>query len=225
MVRSRLFCCCLPVRFGVFSMSILYFALGGLIAASGFLQLKDQDAFKALVPRDKTALILNTVMYSLLALVSILGFIGAIAKSRNCIAVYRTVLSLHLGFSIATGVFYIITLFNKDNENNTINLCVQRAINDVGVDTTAVCRSSYQIFRGVVIGVLVLIWLIELWGCIICADYVDQLEDEQAMQSYKTSAPSMTTTYNVNHFGAQPQGVYPFSQPGVAQTHSAPYNV
>lgn len=124
-VRSRLFCCCLPVRFGVFSMSILYFALGGLIAASGFLQLKDQDAFKALVPRDKTALILNTVMYSLLALVSILGFIGAIAKSRNCIAVYRTVLSLHLGFSIATGVVshndsaYLVRLFITNSSTSS----------------------------------------------------------------------------------------------------------
>jgi len=207
-------------------MSILYFALGGIVAAAGWLQIKDQNTFSQLATRDKTALILNTVMYSILALVSILGFIGAIVKSRNSISVYRTVLSLHLGFSIATGVFYIITLFNQDYENNAINVCVQKATNDVNVDQSTLqttCKASYEIFRAVVLGILVLVWLIELWGCIICADYVEQLEEEQGMLDYKANAPAVTT-YNVNNYSGQPQG-YPFTQPGIAQGHSAPYNV
>jgi hypothetical protein len=37
-VRSRTFCCCLPVRFGVFILTILGMAGGTLLAVVGWLQ-------------------------------------------------------------------------------------------------------------------------------------------------------------------------------------------
>ena len=38
-VRSRKFCCCLPVRFGVFCESILGIAIGGFLSVAAFLEL------------------------------------------------------------------------------------------------------------------------------------------------------------------------------------------
>ena len=38
-VRSRKFCCCLPVRFGVFCESILGIAVGGFFAVAAWLQI------------------------------------------------------------------------------------------------------------------------------------------------------------------------------------------
>jgi len=211
-------------------MSILYFALGGLVGVVGWLQVKDLAKLN-LNTKDKAALLMSTVIYSLLAVVSILGFVGAIIRSRNCIALYRTVLSLHLGFSIATGIFFIVSLFNKDRENTSVTSCSNAAINTfqslapvtVNSDATRdACESSYKVFRGVAIGVFIVVWLVELWGCIICSDYVEQLEEEQESRDYKTTAPAVTT-YNVNNYASQ-QG-YPFSQPGHAHGPSAPHNV
>ena len=38
-VRSRKFCCCLPVRFGVFCESILGIAVGGFFAVAGWIEI------------------------------------------------------------------------------------------------------------------------------------------------------------------------------------------
>ena len=38
-VRSRKFCCCLPVRFGVFCEALIGIAIGGLFAVGGWLQI------------------------------------------------------------------------------------------------------------------------------------------------------------------------------------------
>jgi hypothetical protein len=44
-VRSRKFCCCLPVRFGVFVIAILGIIGGGLVSLAGWLQIKQLSAF------------------------------------------------------------------------------------------------------------------------------------------------------------------------------------
>ena len=38
-VRSRKFCCCLPVRFGVFCESLLGIAIGGFLSVAAFLEV------------------------------------------------------------------------------------------------------------------------------------------------------------------------------------------
>ena len=48
-VRSRKFCCCLPVRFGVFCESILGIAIGGFLSVAAFLELSQIS--KHLAPR------------------------------------------------------------------------------------------------------------------------------------------------------------------------------
>ena len=45
-VRSRKFCCCLPVRFGVFCESLLGMAVGGLFAVGGWLTVHDMRMWR-----------------------------------------------------------------------------------------------------------------------------------------------------------------------------------
>lgn len=52
-VRSRKFCCCLPVRFGVFVIAILGIIGGGLVSVGGWLQIKRLREFQTLVRKTK----------------------------------------------------------------------------------------------------------------------------------------------------------------------------
>ena len=38
-VRARKFCCCLPVRFGVFCMSLIGIVFGGIISIRGWIEV------------------------------------------------------------------------------------------------------------------------------------------------------------------------------------------
>ena len=41
--RSRKFCCCLPVRFGVFCEALLGLLLGGFAAIAGWLEISQMS--------------------------------------------------------------------------------------------------------------------------------------------------------------------------------------
>ncbi|KAF7368997.1 hypothetical protein MVEN_00226300 [Mycena venus] len=81
-VRSRKFCCCLPVRFGVFVMSLGALLLGGLVAIAGWLQVKALPQHP-IAKDDEHALYIYAVMFSILALVGGFGFIGTLSKQRG----------------------------------------------------------------------------------------------------------------------------------------------
>jgi len=193
-VRSRKFCCCLPVRFGLFCISILGIIGGGLVSVGGWLQIK-QLPQHPLDNRDEVALWVQTIMYTLLAILSLFGLIGVFNKSRTLVSLYSTMLNSHLGFSIATGVFFLYTLFHRTGDNDIQN-CVNGSTDDLKKEA---CKKGFEVMRGVIVGAFVLVWLIELYGCIIVANYVEQLDDEEAVNYPSAiSGPAPVATYNSN---------------------------
>ncbi|KAI0260776.1 hypothetical protein BC834DRAFT_899314 [Gloeopeniophorella convolvens] len=205
-VRSRKFCCCIPVRFGVFIMSTLGLIGGSIIAAVGWHGATHKDQAH-LTKNQEISLIIASLSYTILAMVSLFGLIGTIIKRRSYISLYNTLVWFHLGFNIATGAYFIYTLFHKVGDSD-VNNCINGSTDKFKED---VCKKAFEVGRGITIGLYVLFWLIELWGCIIVADYVSQLQEEEALDypppaQMAASAPPMATTYN---YGAQ----YAFSQP------------
>jgi hypothetical protein len=49
-VRSHTFCCCIPVRFGVFILSTLFSLGGGIIAVSGWYGFTHKGTLRILFP-------------------------------------------------------------------------------------------------------------------------------------------------------------------------------
>jgi len=205
-VRSRKFCCCLPVRFGVFVIAILGILGGGLVSVGGWLQIK-QLPESSLDQRNKIALWIQTIMYTLLAILSLFGLIGVFSKTRSFISVYSTILYSHLGFSIATGIFFLYTLFYQTGDND-IQSCINGSTDDTKIEA---CRKGFETIRGVIVGVFVLIWLIELYGCIIVANYAEQLEEEEAAQfpvSTYNNASNYTFATPGHSYGGQSNSNY-----------------
>jgi len=208
-VRSHKFCCCIPVRFGVFILSTLCFVGGSIVAAVGWHAVTQKEQSN-LTKRQEISLVITSISYTVLAIVSVFGLIGTFIKRRSFVSWYSTVMAWHLGFSIASGAYFIFTLFRKAGENE-VDKCIANNGGDSNKEED--CRRALKLGRGIVIALYVLFWLFELWVCVIISDYVSQLDEEEALDNpppvqISATAP-MATTYN---YGAQ----YAFSQPGNA---------
>jgi len=206
-VSSRKFCCCIPVRLGVLIMSMLGFAGGSIIAGVGWHAATHRDQ-SHLTRNQEISVVITSLSYTVLATISLFGFIGAIKKRQSYVSLFSTMVSYHLGFSIATGAFFIYTLFHKVGRED-VNNCISGSTSQSKQDE---CQSQFHAARAFIIVLYILFWLFEFWGCVIVSQYVGQLQMEEAGDipapaPMATSAPPMATTYN---YGAQ----YAFSQPG-----------
>ncbi|KAJ6553665.1 hypothetical protein B0H10DRAFT_1234375 [Mycena sp. CBHHK59/15] len=205
-VHSKKFCCCLPVRFGVFVMSLAALLGGALVAVAGWLQVMhshDSD-HPQLSKEDERALYIHAIMFTILALLGFFGLIGAISRKITLVSLFASMLAFHLGFSIATGIFTIVTLFRR-NSQEAITSCLNGATDQTTEDN---CRNGLKVLKGLVIAIYVVTWLVELYGCIIVNNYVKQLKEEEAIQPRIAVNPNAPmTTYS------PPNNGYAFTQP------------
>jgi len=211
-VRSRTFCCCLPVRFGVFLLSLLGLAGGGLVAIIGWIQLshlKEHPLGKI----DQISLWIQSSMFTLLAVLAIFGFIGAIIKNRGMVSGFAVAIAIHLGFSIAAGSFAIYTMFAR-NSQATIDRCIEKA-NDDSDATKQSCKNGLILLKALVVVIYVLTWLIQLYAYFVVERYVDQLDEERMLEN-----PTVPRTMVLQVGGPQvTAGVaptYPFTDPNQA---------
>ncbi|KAJ7254703.1 hypothetical protein B0H12DRAFT_1114907 [Mycena haematopus] len=211
-VRSHKFCCCLPVRFGVFVMSLAALLLGGLVAVAGWIQVKNLPQHP-LSNDNKNALYIYSVMFSILALVGGFGFIGTLSKQRGLVSLFGSLLAIHLGFSVATGIFAIYTLF-KTNSDEALTNCINGSDDQTLIDS---CHEGLKILKIIVVVGYCVTWLVELWGCLIVSSYVTQLKEEEmanVIGSVNPNAPMV-------HYVPPPANGYAFTQPGQAVGNQA----
>lgn len=187
-LRSRKFCCCLPVRFGVFVISLLGILGGALVSAAGWIQIAKPDNSLQLSSAERISLWLETVIYTLLAILSLFGFIGVFTKNRRFISTYATSMFIHWGFSVGTGAFYLFQLFHKQGDQDVTN-CENGDTGDIKHD---LCKGALDVVKAVSVTVLTIVWLIELYGCIIVSNYADQLADEEEFNAAadRSAAPA-----------------------------------
>ena len=113
-----------------------------------------------LTTSDRIALWIHTVIFSILALLAVLGFIGCLAKSRRMVAGFAIALAIHLGFSIASGIFSIYLVFRQTSQE-AIETCANGSMDQSVIDS---CKNGTGIMKGVMIAIYVGTWLIQLCG-------------------------------------------------------------
>ncbi|KAF8629264.1 hypothetical protein AX17_005843 [Amanita inopinata Kibby_2008] len=107
------------------------------------------------------------------------SLIGAIGRKLGLIRLYFAILFVHLLFSLATGIFAIYRVFHDAPEY------IEKCVGDHGgslASGSKVCRDGASITKGIVIGLFVLVWLVEIWGCVIVNSYSRQLSEETAAE-------------------------------------------
>jgi len=183
-IRTRRFCCCLPVRFGVFVMTAFGTLAGGLVSIAGWLAVSHFNKSTPLSQQDEIALYVQTIMYTLLAVVSIFGFVGCVIRSPSLVSLYSSMLIGHFIFNIIIGIFSIYSLFHQDASDLSAK-CDSLAQDDIA---NQLCGNGMTTVKGIMIAFFVLMWLFQLYGLIIVTNYVDQLDEEKAAH-YLEKAP------------------------------------
>ncbi|KAF8626840.1 hypothetical protein AX15_004670 [Amanita polypyramis BW_CC] len=169
-VPTRTCCCCVPSRAGVVLFALLSTLIGGSITAAAILRIKS-------AAESRLSLIIEAVVYGVLGLVSILGLIGAIGRKLGLIKFYLGILIVHLLFSIGTGAYATYRIFH--DAPGYISRCIS---SHEGPDAAKLCHDGASITEAIVIGFFVVLWLIEIWGCIIVNSYSRQLREETAAE-------------------------------------------
>ena len=168
-VATRTFCCCIPTRLGVVIIAAVGLMGGGALAIAGALNA-------GTIQGSKASIAISIVIYSLLAIVSLLGLIGALGRKATLVKVYFFALVSHLLFSFAIGVYALFRIF-KDG-NSFITHCV--AANSNMEDAEKVCGEGLKVVKGISVTLFIALWIFEIYGCVIVKGYNDQLEDEKA---------------------------------------------
>jgi len=178
-VHTRTFCCCLPVRLGVFLLSLLALVGGAVLATIGWVQLS-QLKQRPLGKTDQISLWIQSSLFSLLAVLALFGFFGAMIKSRNTISGFAIAIAIHLAFSIAAGCFSIYAMFARESQT-TLRNCLQQA-NDVS-DAMQLCKNGLILIKALTVVIYVLAWLIQLYAYFVVQRYVDQLDQERLFEN------------------------------------------
>ncbi|KAH9849334.1 hypothetical protein C2E23DRAFT_387072 [Lenzites betulinus] len=214
---SRHFCFCIPVRAGVFVLSFLTFCTGALFAGLGwflfhiietgdFARLEtnmvesDKAPFEAGLKKYKWAVIVGSLIFTFIALISFFGFIGSIVRNRRMVKAYSflTIIAFLLG-SAAAGFLLYLVYSNKP-------FCLT-------VEGTKECVAN-NIKIGEKIGLtaaVVVEWLGQLYIVTIIRRYYQQLEEEREYRNDFRLNPTSGGTYEAKEGLLATQGAYPYS--------------
>jgi len=198
------FCCCLPVRFGSFALSALSAVVSVVISAAMFIALKKQGP--GIPAAEKATLIVAGIVWGLLFLFSVFGFIGTITARRTYVLVYSRMLWIHWFLSTFVGSILIWNLFRNSFHTTYIAQCEAE---DPTNNTSAKCESALSLGRGVFIAVFIAFQLINLYACVIVGRYVKQLQEEQdhkAVRKMENTLANMSYAYTnqANSYGNTP---------------------
>jgi len=123
---------------------------------------------------NKVSLVIQIVIYILLAILSVIGLIGAISRKLAFVRSYFWMVFVHLLLSIGLGVYAIV--HNFKDAPKYIDECVSGS-EDPSVLKS--CEDGSKLFKGIMIAVFIFVWLLEIWACSIVHSYSKQLSEEQ----------------------------------------------
>ncbi|KZT70585.1 hypothetical protein DAEQUDRAFT_764467 [Daedalea quercina L-15889] len=206
---SRHFCCCIPVRAGVFLFSLLSFLLSGFVSAIAWyavhLVVTKADGYENVPKRSEIILIVVAAISTIMALTSFFGFIGSITRNRRFVKSYSVMsIFLFLGSLVTAGLF----LYTVYTEKNVTTSCINTDSN--GKVTIDDCDTHLSTAGKIVVTVIVVVEiLVHLYIVAIIRRYVEQLEGEADMWQ----GPYKLTSTDVNQGLMQTKPPYPYADP------------
>ncbi|KAJ7497001.1 hypothetical protein FB451DRAFT_211383 [Mycena latifolia] len=208
--------CCLPLRLGVLVISFLQFVVSALAAGglSYVLVLDSQDKLKnaadetvKIKSQFKIAAIVLAVVYGLVALLSLAGFVGAIRKRESYVKVFSNLLKFFLGIQIAAVIACFALYFvNKDEFRK---LCIGGSTDQHIIDT---CNASSKRSVGILVTSAIIPILFQAYGVYVVSSYVTKLHNQTFLrqESFGFKGPGYVPVPEETH-PLTHQAAYPYS--------------
>ncbi|KAF9652734.1 hypothetical protein BDM02DRAFT_3183419 [Thelephora ganbajun] len=182
MGHRKYFCCCIPVRAAVFITSLLSLVGSGLGAGLFFWLVRTVDTRPDLLDQSqikitsgaRIALIVAGVVLSIIAIISLFGFIGSVIRNRRMVKAYSILVWICFFFSLALTGFTFYLVFSK----STLLQCFDKDLKEIPCSTVFNTGRKIGFVAGHVLGLI-----IQLYICIVIRRYVEQLEEEQAYKN------------------------------------------
>ncbi|KAF8699640.1 hypothetical protein RHS03_07117, partial [Rhizoctonia solani] len=202
MSPTRHFCCCLPVRLGTFVLSFGSIITSGAYAATIWYAVYMSNNLKQaqLDKPQEVAFVVAGSIYSFLFILSMFGFIGAVTRKRSFVSAYAQALWYMLGFQLASGAFFIYTLYRQKKVH--IDQCVDelKANNPpANVDLVKLCTIATRTWKIIYIVVFAFSLLLHGYAALIVSRYVEQLSAEQ---SYRHTHKSTSAAFSASGSGS-----------------------
>ncbi|KAK7057500.1 hypothetical protein R3P38DRAFT_2841320 [Favolaschia claudopus] len=186
---------CLPLRLGVSLISITQFlTTGALSGVLTFLLIRDAQGRPIFFKDDehdrkfvfhfssktRTVGIVLAVVWGLTAIISFLGFLGAILKKASYVLMYSALLRLSLALQVAVSTAYLVFFFTDKKDFK--KLCAagsssSNAVDDCDNLANNVDKNAWKVVVSAVVPIV-----IQSYGVYIVLSYARKLRDQEHLK-------------------------------------------
>jgi len=157
---------------GVMIMSVLGMLFAGLLAILLWFELATSTGMSH---EERAIFVVAGLVETLLFVASILGFVGAVVRKQSFVQIYAYFIYFHFILNLGVAIFLLYELVHVSTTDQ-VKAC-QDAIQNTGAQSqcTGIFKVGLEVY-GAVAGIVL---LTELYGAIIVARYLNQIQREK----------------------------------------------
>lgn len=188
--------------------------------------------------KQKIVTIISGVVLTIGAIISLIGFIGAITKKLRLVRILVGGLAYLLGFHLGTGIVNIVIY--AVNKKDVIKACQDQIVKDNKLDALEgheedACNFGYRVVLYALIALLVVPLLLNIYALWVVRDYAKELEGKAVHKTAFNLTAPVDASYKYSKAATHEDGAaqplthdqysssYPYSDPNHSYGNQ-PYN-
>lgn len=175
LLYSPYFCFCIPVRLGFVLLTCLSFLFSGVLSVLVWFEVSHPNSLTSKV---KYSFWSVAIVETVLLAVSIIGFIGAVARKKRFVGIYAYFVYIHLLLNVIVGIYFLVTI-RQSNRQKIVNQCDLVLVNNPSEPN---CQSLMNVPTYVFIVVVSFVLLLELYGALIATRYLNTLTKQKKVE-------------------------------------------
>ncbi|KAG2750263.1 hypothetical protein P692DRAFT_20832044 [Suillus brevipes Sb2] len=175
LLYSPYFCCCIPVRIGFVLLTCLSFLFSGVLSVLVWFELSHSYSLSS---KEKSSFWVVGIVETILLAVSIIGFIGAVARKQRFVRIYAYFVYIHLLLNVIVGIYFLLTI-RQSNRQQIVDECYAVLTNNPSQSN---CQSLMNVSTYVFIAVVSFVLLLELYGALIATRYLNTLTKQKKVE-------------------------------------------